>query len=542
MSFLTRNKLFAAIFVVTFLCFSPSLANKLLGWDDAGYIIENTNIRSLSMETFRWAFGSVYLNYWAPLTWLSLAVDYAIWGTNPAGYHLTNNVLHALNAGIFFLISHELIEVHKERSKQDGRLRFPANQALCCAALAAVFFAIHPLRVESAAWATERKDVLALFLGLVSILFYLRHAYCSEGRGKVLSPFYWWSLAFFLLSLCSKSMMVTLPIVLLVLDWFPFGRFRYLGVGWLILEKLPYFLFSAVVSLVTMRANAHVIEPIDWYTRLLNACKSVAAYLYLTLWPTGVSPFYVHPFKINGMTMDYFIPIIVLGAITICCILTMKRMPVLMAAWLIYLAALLPSLGITQQVGAQAMAARYMYFPGLSLALVVALGVTVLYARNVASRPASLGLGIVVGLILTVNTFLTVRDIAYWKDDVTLWTRVIELSPNTGRAYFQRSRAYRLKGDYPNSLSDMERAISIAAGKRYRAMYELYRSRAAIYAEMGEFASVVADYSKALETATGGVRQMTIYQRGLAYQRLGKVDLANEDFRESGGIVTGQEK
>jgi tetratricopeptide (TPR) repeat protein len=188
------------------------------------------------------------------------------------------------------------------------------------------------------------------------------------------------------------------------------------------------------------------------------------------------------------------------------------------------------------------MAGRYMYFPGLSLALVVALVVTAVYARNAGSRSAVLALGIGVGLSLTVNVLLTVRDIANWKDDVSLWTRVIELSPDTGRAYFQRSRAYRSKGEYAHALADLERAISIAAGKGYHAMYELYRSRAAIHTEMGDFTSVVADYSKALESATGEVRQMTFYQRGVAYQRLGKDNLANDDFKVSGIVGAGLEK
>lgn len=523
-----------------FISFLPDLRNSLLDWDDAGYILENSNIHSLSFEMASWAFSSFYLNYWAPLTWLSLAVDYSIWGSDPVGYHLTNNIFHAINAGIFFLICLELLAIRRPMFQQDdGDMAFLHSRSqLRCAMLAAVFFAVHPLRVESVAWATERKDVLSLFLGLPSILFYLRHirTTCSRSTGShhnatgQISFYYWFSLAFFSLSLMSKSLVITLPVVLLVLDWFPLQRMKPGIMARVLLEKVPYFLLSGASAVLTMSAQAQVIEPINLYTRVLNAFSSIIAYLSLTVWPFDLNPFYVHPFNIHELTFEYVLPIVLFFGITLCCGLLLRRQPVFMAIWLIYLVTLLPFLGLTQQIGPQAMAGRFTYLAGLPLALLFSLGINAVSASFGASRTARIALWSAVALLLLTNTYLTVRDIAFWKDDVTLWTRVIELSPSTGRAYFQRSHAYYLQRNYPKSLSDIEKAITIAASKQYRAMHELYQKRGIIHGDMGDFALAVEDYTKALETAAAGKRSEIVYARGLAYQKMGRDDLANKDF------------
>ena len=528
---------FAIVAFLTFICFLPDLGNALLEWDDSGYILNNTHIHTLSLETFRGAFGDFYLNYWAPLTWLSLAFDYALWGTNPVGYHLVNNLLHALNAGMFFLVSRELLSAHARTGAGDP---ISSRVSLYCALLAALLFAIHPLRVESVAWATERKDVLSLFFGLPAVLFYLRHVRTTESRTWSFTFWYVLSLVFFLLSLLSKSLVITLPAVLLVLDWFPLKRLKTTGIPALLLEKLPYFLLSGVVSLITMRAQVNAItsfEQINLFTRVLNGFNSIMAYVRLSVWPFDISPFYVHPNTITSVSLDYAVAILFFVVVTLFCILTLKRLPILMAVWLIYLITLLPFLGFTQ-VGPQAMAGRFTYLAGLPLALLFAVGVTFLYARIADSRSATVTLGIGVALLLSLNGFLTVREISFWKDDVTLWTRVIDLSPHvSGRAYFQRSNAYRISRDYQRSIEDIDKAFVIAKKKNYNAMHELYVARAGIYSDMGAFAEVVADYTKALETAPATSRKMIFYERGTVYKKMGKFELADEDFKQSENIA-----
>jgi tetratricopeptide (TPR) repeat protein len=534
---------FVIVCVLTLLCFLPDLKNSLLIWDDSGYIYENPHIRSLSIETLRWAFGDFYLNYWAPLTWLSLALDYAVWGLDPIGYHLTNNILHALNAGVFFLICLELLKIRQPEFMQtDAKTSLvDIPLPLFCSVIAAIFFAIHPLRVESVAWATERKDVLSLFFGLPAILFYLWHTQATDSRSTELNQDGTWalsrnylvSLAFFSLSLLSKSLMITLPVVLLVLDWFPLKRLKSAGSTTVLIEKMPFFLLSGAAAMLTINAQAKAIEQIDLYTRLLNAFKSIAAYVRLTVWPFDLSPFYVHPVNIQHITLEYALPVVFFIVVSLCCALLSRRHPIFMAAWLIYLITLLPFLGITQ-VGPQAMAGRFTYLAGLPLALLLSVGIMCVFARFAGSRVAIVSLGAAMILLLFVNGYLTVREMSFWRDDVTLWTRVIELGPNTGRAYFQRSHAYRLQGDYQRSLSDINEAIAIAVRKKYNAMHEIYQARAGVLLDMGDFAGAVTDYTKALETAAAGSRTVILYERGVAYQKSGRTDLANEDFRLSG--------
>lgn len=537
----TTGVAFFVVFALTMLCFLPDLNNSLLDWDDSGYIYENNHIRNLSVELVRWAFGDFYLNYWAPLTWLSLALDYSFWGVNPLGYHFVNNTLHAFSAGFFFLICRELLQIHSIDHPGDTSSSVHSERSLFyCALLAAVIFAIHPLRVESVAWATERKDVLSLFFGLPAALFYLRHARATDphqNRRWSLSGYYLLSLVFFALSLLSKSLVITLPVVLLVLDWFPLRRWKSARILTLLLEKIPFFLMSGVVSAITMKAQVNAIasfEQINLFTRVLNAFKSVAAYMQLTVWPFGLSPFYVHPYTISSVSLEYAVAILFFVVVTLFCILMLKRLPVFMAAWLIYLITLLPFLGFTQ-VGAQAMAGRFTYLAGLPLALLFSIGIVSAYTRLAGSRPATVALGLGVALLLSLYGFLTAREISFWKDDVTLWTRVIDLNPHSsGRAYFQRSNAYRIRRDYQRSLADINEAFAIAVQKKYNAMHDLYGARAGILSYMGNFTGAIEDYTKALETAKDITRSMILYERGTVYKKMGMVELADEDFRVSG--------
>jgi hypothetical protein len=531
-----------AVAAVTFLCFSPALRNGLLSWDDAGYILQNTHIHRLDLATVRWAFGEFYLNYWAPLTWLSLALDWAAWGPNPVGYHLTNVILHALNAGVVFLVALELLRAH---ARTAGPAAAPARGAVPTAALAALLFAIHPLRVESVAWATERKDVLALLFGLLAILAYLRHAARERPRDAppaAPAPFgglYALAIASFALSLLCKTLLVTLPVILLVLDGFPLRRLERRTAARLILEKVPFLVLGGLTSAVAMASQSGVIftfEQIDLATRVLNAFHSVAAYLRLTVWPLDLSPFYVHPWHIEGLGAKYGVAIVVVLLATAGAVWARRRWPMLLAAWLVYLVALAPFLGLTQ-VGPQAMAGRFTYFAGLPLALALAVGVAAAAGRLAGSRPATAALAAALAAVLLASAALTVREISFWRDDVALWSRVIELRPDTGRAYYERSFAYETRGELRPALADVEQALAIATRKGYRALHELYGARARIRAGLEELDAAVADYTAALESAWGEERAQLLQERGDVLRRQGKLELAERDFAQAFGAV-----
>jgi hypothetical protein len=531
---------FGAIALATFACFVPTLSNTLYVWDNAGYILENENIRTLSLETVLGAFTSYWCNYWAPLTWLSLALDYALWGLNPVGYHLTNIVLHALNSGLFFVLAWELMQVHaaRERAKGSSGTGFE-RLAFWIAVLAALLFGLHPLRVESVAWAAERKDVLSLLFGIPAVIAYVRHA-----KSRVLPPFedhqpgsfassgwYWTAFAFFCLSLLGKPMLVTLPAVLLILDAFPLERFRRGTVASLLAEKVPFLLASIVVTLIAAQAQAPQrmsFAQANVSSRILNAIKSTASYLWFTVWPVDISPFYVHPGNIIRVDIVYIWSALALGALTLGAVLARRR-PVFLAAWLAYLAALVPVLGFIQ-VGPQAMAARFTYFPSLPIALVTAVVIVVAIARS-PWRWLSVLLTSLTVVWLAGLSYCTIHHIGFWKDDVTLWTRAIDLAPRaSGRAYFQRGLGYSRIGQPLLALADMNEALAIAASKNYRPG-EIYVERAKLFVTTGRLQEAIADYSSALELAGQHDRAGLLLQRGELYLRLGEEKLAADDFR-----------
>lgn len=509
---------------IVFACFLPDLKNELLDWDDAGYILENANIGSLTFETVRWAFTEFFCNYWAPLTWLSLAVDYAFWGFNPVGYHLTNNIFHSLNAGLFFLITYQMLNRYAARNSSRA---FSAsnNSILICSILAALFFGIHPLRVESVAWAAERKDMLSMLFGLGALLAYLKYTEVAEAHVHPFyrQPSYWAMLAFFLLSLLSKAMLITLPIVLFVLDWFPLRRLNRDNVRWLVLEKLPLLFLSALASLITMKAMAissKTLAEINVSARVLTAFKSVLTYLRLSLLPIDISPVYFHPVNVT-LGAEYIIAILLVMAISVWCAMTVRQRPVFLSVWLIFLITLFPVLGLTQN-GPQEMAPRFTYMPGMALSILAAIGVMFVHVRISASRKWAVALWIGVLAILAGFAIVTVRDIGYWKNDVALWSRVIELQPHRfGRAYSQRAVILYRQGRYFEALADASEALGIAERKKYAALHELYALRARILKNISDFGGAAADFNKAMESSPEPFRRIYSVELEAVYRMNG---------------------
>jgi hypothetical protein len=540
----SRARLAAFLLVVltSLAVFAPALGNDLLLWDDAGYIWQNPHIQSLGWHTVAGAFGEYWCNYWAPLTWLSLAVDHAVWGLNPIGYHLTNVVLHAIDSGLFLLLSLQLARRHLAGSPSRGR--DPAERerlALWSSVLAVLVFAVHPLRVESVAWATERKDVLALFFGIPAIMAWIRHATPPVGPaapsartllGFSTSPHYWVAFVLFCLSLLSKQLLVTLPLILLILDWVPLDRLRRAEAARLVAEKAPFLLASFVVTLISLDAQGPQAMPLSQSgvtSRLLNALRSIASYLWLTVWPERLSPFYLHPGNITHVGPEYLLAAAVVLLVTAACAVLVRRRPLLMAVWLAYLTALIPVLGFTQ-VGPQAMAARFTYFASLPVSILIGAAiVTTLLDRSRRWKPLILGTAGALWLLTLAG--MTVRHISFWKDDVTLWTRVIELSPHaSGRAYAERSAGWVRKGQPLLALNDLDDALAIARSRGYGALHELYVERAMILSSLGQPSEAIADYTRALASARGEARAGVLMGRGSAYRELGEEALAAADF------------
>jgi len=538
------RRIFFLIVVLCLLCFVPSLFNALLEWDDAGYIVENKNIQNLSFDTVLWAFSEFHNNYWAPLTWLSLAVDHAVWGLNPVGYHLTNNLLHALNAAMFFLLSLHLLKGYLASRPNDGTKPslLNAQNALYCSLFAALYFALHPLRVESVAWAAERKDVLSMFFGIPAVLAYLRYTQTIPTRldrhdaitSFFSSRFYWLSLILFCLSLLSKATLVTLPAVLLIMDWYPLGRLRRNTIKNALIEKIPFMILTIIASALTVKAFTVDIKTLEYsslYTRLLFSFHAVTSYLQMTLWPLKVSPVYLHPGNIATMAPEFLLPILICIGITVFCIYSLKRWPIFLSVWLIYLLTLLPVIGLIQ-AGPTYMAARFTYLPGLAISMLIALGITLAVVRVSGSSLRRSSMIVVAVIILLFNSSITTRDIRFWKDDVTLWTRVIAVQPRAmGLAYTYRSIAFEKLGDHQKALADISQAFAIAERKGYREIHEIYFVRARVHKNMGNLDNAIADLTSAIGISAYPKNHFYYMERGMIYEEQGKPDLAAEDFR-----------
>ncbi len=537
---------FILIVLVVFACFAPDLRNDFVyTWDDAGYIVDNDHIKRLSLETLSWAFFGVYANYWAPLTWLSLALDHAFWGLNPLGYHLTNNIFHALNAGLFFLLVLQLLQRYAAVTTTEDKRTFPYgfNQAFYCSLLAALFFAIHPLRVESVAWATERKDVLSLFFGIPAVMAYLQYTESDEKHPGALSfafsRHYWFAAALFCFSLLSKSTLVTLPLVLLVLDWFPLGRVRRTSLIVLLLEKTVFLLVAGAVAAIILSTHQSVSMPLaesDILSRLLIAFKSVMHYLWFMIWPFHLSPFYLHPGSINFFSLEYTVPVLFSLIVTLYSALLVKRKPVLLTVWLIYLITLMPLLGFAQ-VSNTIMSDRFTYIPSLPISILAALSITRLAAGPSGSRVKVAAILSGTAFLLLASAYLTVRQLSFWKNDVALWSRAIDVNPHfSGRTYFMRATSYVLKGEYEKALADMDEAIAIAERKKRFPMDDLYSERARLLARLGKYNSAIADYTKALQSDSSPKRSVYYRERGQLYKEQGMLSRANDDFRSAASI------
>jgi len=537
--------IFILIAAISFICFLPDLNNGFLfAWDDNFYIAENDHIKELSAEMIRWAFTDFYASNWHPLTWISLAMDYAVWGLNPLGYHLTNNLLHAINAGMFFMTCLALLKSYLNALPPESRQLsiLTTNRAIYCSMLAAFFFAVHPLRVESVAWVSERKDVLSVFFGLPAILFYLKYAerpgLTDRYSSFPFSRYYWLSIIFFSLSILSKAMLVTLPTVLLLLDWFPLKRLKRSSLIKMVSEKVPFIVISCIGAVITVSAQSSAMIPIDVLSlssRLQIASKSIMTYLWMTAWPLNLSPFYLHPGNITGLRFEYILPMVMFLSVTACCTMLVKRRPLLITAWMIYLITLLPVIGIIS-IGATEMADRYTYVPSLPVALVAALAIITAIARLSRSRLAVMSITTVTLLLLVGASYLTVRQISYWKDDVALWSRAIEVKPHfSGRMYFERGKSYSARGDYLKALEDTDEALAIATRKRHREMHTIFVQRAQILLKMEDLNGAIATYTRAIESDTSSARSMYYFERGKLYQEVGRPDLAAEDFKLADG-------
>src|ERR1017187_5658425 len=378
--------------VVTLFVYWPAKQCDFLGYDDPLYYSENAHVQAgLSMSNLGWAFTTGEAANWHPLTWLSLMLDAEIFGNQPAGPHLVNVLWHVVNAILVFALFRRL------------------TAATWRSALVAALFALHPLHVESVVWIAERKDLLCGFFVLLSLLAYARHVrsdvcrVTQERRASSLvarhaSRFYFLSLVFFALALMSKPMAVTLPFLLLLLDWWPLRRicdlrFTIYDLRPLLLEKIPFFVLSAAASLVTfvVQKKGDAVATLTTFpllVRVENAFVSYARYMAKTFWPATLANPYPHPG--HWPVAPVIVSVLLFVGLCVAAFWFARKFPFVFTGWFWFAGMLVPVIGLVQ-VGTQAMADRYAYLPVIGLFVVFVWGLAQLAACwNVSKLPVAL--------------------------------------------------------------------------------------------------------------------------------------------------------
>lgn len=483
---------------ITFLIYLPALGNDFVNWDDQMYVYLNHNIRHFDLAFLKWAFKTDVLNaYWHPLPLISYALDYQILGLNPFQFHLTNVVFHALNTFLVFCLAVNLYIA--ARPEAVAARAFDAG-AVTAGLVTAFLFGVHPQHVESVAWISERKDVLYAFFFLLSVLSYLRYANPQAPR-KVL--YYTLSLIFFILSVMSKPMAVTLPLVLLILDWHPLGRFAggsngYKLVKIALLEKLPFFavsLLSGLLTVVSMYGHGNVDEGLSIFVRAVVSVRGYMFYIYKMFLPFDLAPVYPYPQVILFFDYKTLVPLAGFILIAVFCVLTFRRLRSFQAAWLSYLIMLLPVIGIIQN-GHQSAADRYTYLPLLGLFLLAGFGLAKLiertggYLRVIVVVPAV--------FVFVAMSYLTIKQEAVWKGPVTLWTRQISVYPGQPwTAHYYRALGYSNKGDFANAEKDY--TLYMASNEFDPSDARKYVERGTLYMELKDCGAALKDFEAALK-------------------------------------------
>lgn len=552
--------------LITLVVYLPAGRHDFIVFDDPDYVTENRVVQQgITAKGIAWAFTSFHASNWHPVTWLSHMLDCGLFGLNPGAQHIVSALIHAVNAVLVFV------------------LLFQLTRKLWPAALVAALFAWHPLRVESVAWISERKDVLSLFFGLLCLLAYTKHARAYSAK-KPTSGFYWLALLFFALGLMAKPMLVTLPCVMLLLDWWPLRRFGFAiqsghqqTPGWetrltrttqtsivgrvssrgvepikpaeteisrlrrCLLEKVPFFLLvvvSCVLTVLAQRTEAVVaLEHLPLELRLKNAIVSCAGYLLNTLWPVDLAVLYPLS-KAVSLTKLVIAAVVIIG-ITVIAWRWRKEKPHLLVGWLWFIGTLVPVIGIVQ-VGGQAMADRYTYLPhiGLFIAIVYELAVwspgfslkgsqrTESSESAKAGTPSSKTLAAAAGAIALACLVMTTRQLGYWKDSETLFTHTLAVTRDNPVAHINLGVALEQQGRLADARKQYEAAAQMDPN-RVQAQINL----ANVLDLSGETDRALEHYRMALQLNRSSPLVHINY--GSALVKLGRFDEAKQHYEEA---------
>ncbi len=517
--------------IAAFMAYRQVTHCAFINFDDAEYVTENRHVQDgLTVKGIAWAFTTGYASNWHPLTWISHMVDVQLFGLQPGWHHLTSLLFHLANTVLLFLVLHRM------------------TRALWQSAFVAALFALHPLHVESVAWAAERKDVLSTFFWMLTMGAYVSYV-ARPGLRRYLTL-----LLCFASGLMAKPMLVTLPFVLLLLDYWPLRRLEQkkppeevrkplLGdkenrpppekapvqpgghrplIRPLLTEKIPLFVLALLSSVVTYLVQRHggtvgSLEAFPPSARIINAFVSYIAYMVKMLWPTSLAVFYPHP--TSWPLWQILGSLALLLAITAIVIRGAKKHPYAAVGWFWYVGTLVPVIGVVQ-VGSQALADRYTYIPLIGLFIIVAWAIPELLKKWPYRKEALIASSVLCLLCLSLVTW---RQVGYWRSSIALYDHAMEVAPRSSPIHINRGAAYIGLANYTQAIADFDRAIEINPWYE-----EAYNNRGVAYSNLADYTQAIADFDRAIEI---NPRYGDAYNnRGLAYNNLGNCTQAIADF------------
>ena len=504
----------AGLAVVTLAIYAQVAGHQFITLDDDVYIKDNPMVnRGVTLSRITWAFTTFHQANWHPLTWISHMIDSQVFGMNAGGHLLVNALIHVANTSLLFWFL--LRTTHA---------RWPS-------ALVAALFALHPLHVESVAWAAERKDTLATFFGLLSLLAYARYAEAPSRK------WYAWTAIALLLGLMAKPVLVTWPFVMLLLDYWPFRRFqaseerdRWSAFRGIVLEKIPLFAIAAASCVITFIAQARggtvrTFADAPVTLRLSNALVSYAKYLLLTFWPNDLAVYY--PFAPAGIPLWQIIgAALLLIGITAFCISQRKIRPYLIVGWLWFVGTLIPVIGLVQ-VGGQTMADRYFYIPSIGLFIAIVFGVAniaqtgrVAWAFSVAT----------IAVVLLVLATLTNAQIHRWRDSSTLFQHTLAVTPPNFPMEYNLAHVLGGQGKYDEAAAHFQNALQIKPD-----FFDGLLNMGVTRAQQGQIGEAIEYYQRAIAVQPDSAKAHA--ELGVALARQNRMEAALDELNKASDLA-----
>lgn len=570
------------LFLATCALFAPAVDNQLLNWDDSTNFTENPHFRGLGAEQLKWMWTTFHMGPYQPLSWMSLALDYLIWGTDAQGrliaqgFYVTNILLHSLNVVLVYWVGVRLLalggrgwsasrnprqmpaeKIDAERPIQ-GQPLTPRGRGgnasdgwrlTLCAAWGALLFGWHPLRVESVAWATERRDVLSLAFLLGSLLWYLRASEADAGSKSLRSLGIAWLL--FVAALLSKVMGMTFPVLLLMLDIYPLRRLPTDPRQWLrmpesrrvLWEKIPFAVVSAGAMVLALHGQREQSSLLTLAAHPLVARLAVSAYGLVwyclkTIWPANLSPLYPLDLPLNLRDPAFWLSGIAVIVVPGLLWRMRHRFPAGLLAWCAFGLLVTPVLGLTQ-TGPQITADRYAYLPCLPWAILAAGGLWSWLSHD--ATPLRIRVARVAGFaVVVILAGLTLQQLAYWRNDYALWQQALRVNERSAVAHHNLGRALAEAGRTREALEHYDRALQIRP-----AFADILMNRGNLRFEVGRKQAGVADLRLACQLNPGSARShynlaivlaASFDDAGAdgALQQAVTLDPANQDFYRDG--------